>query len=290
MQRSKILIVFLFALFSLNCGSKDVADSESWKEEYGIKPNTGILAGKITLVDDWQNLNAIIYLTDKNHSKLIAYDSISSEGDFIIKNLPEGRYYIRMTDRFVYENIPLDYVGYTMFNEYSCRVVYVNIFQGVITYFVATLPVSFTNTMPTKPLDSCSIKIKYNQEINKQNIINIHSLKNGNKKQNKKKHPDLKGNLKGKIVDAVTNNFIIDATVYLEDIFWITKTDSIGNFEFLNISPGKYTIKAFKSGYHESELTDLQIKSDTTSIAIIRLTNSLIPEKPFTQKWVPLYK
>jgi len=117
-----------------------------------------------------------------------------------------------------------------------------------------------------------------------------------------------KGKIKGHIRE---NSFLDNAMVCIENTFWVTYTDSLGEYQLTDILPGKYTLKAFGGGpriewedagpgpkegmrtlkpknfnwdkimgasYRPKTIENVRVAPDSTSIVNIRLQSTWIPE------------
>ena len=67
--------------------------------------------------------------------------------------------------------------------------------------------------------------------------------------------------IKGKVLDAVTGEPVIGATVTLKDTKFSTIVNLDGSYSFKNIPPGKYDLKVKHVGYEKSKEKDIEIKA-----------------------------
>ncbi len=82
--------------------------------------------------------------------------------------------------------------------------------------------------------------------------------------------------LVGKIVDATTNEPLIGVNVIIVGTSIGSATDIYGHFSILNITPGKYNVKASMIGYTTVILKDVEIYIDRTTNADFKLQPSSI--------------
>ncbi len=126
-----------------------------------------------------------------------------------------------------------------------------------------------------------------------------------------------KGKIKGHVEKSETAS-PVKAMVCIENTFWVTYTDSSGEYQLTNILPGKYTLKAFGGGrrirwtdagpgpeegtrlvkpknsnrhkmtaehYYPRTIKNVRVAPDSTSIVDIQLWSRGIPESPSPIEW-----
>ena len=70
---------------------------------------------------------------------------------------------------------------------------------------------------------------------------------------------------KGAIVGVITNEHadpIINALVYLkkeQELIKVTTTDTLGNYQFLDLKPNTYSINVSYVGYYKKNINDLEV-------------------------------
>ncbi len=73
------------------------------------------------------------------------------------------------------------------------------------------------------------------------------------------------GTLKGSVLDQQTNEPLIGATILIVGTYRGASADIEGNFEFLKLKPGDYSIKVTFIGYGEKQYNDISIKAGQTA-------------------------
>ncbi len=79
------------------------------------------------------------------------------------------------------------------------------------------------------------------------------------------------GELSGSVIDAVKGTPIINAEISTSPSSTIIFTDSLGNYQFTNLTPGSYTVTITKNYYSEASAT-VNITAGTTTTADFALT------------------
>ncbi|MCU0413866.1 MAG: TonB-dependent receptor [Ignavibacteriaceae bacterium] len=80
------------------------------------------------------------------------------------------------------------------------------------------------------------------------------------------------GKLSGSVKDSQTGEPLVGANIILEGTDYGAATNVDGNFVILNISPGNYSVKISYIGYQASQVTDVQIVVDQTTLLPVVLT------------------
>ena len=187
MVYSSMLILIMLIL---GCTTKEISKTNSWYEKYGLEPNTGVLTGKITLNSIWKNKKVFIFLTNKWHGELAAYDSVSSNGYILIKNLRRGRYFIDAYPDslyFIKPNVPFGSLGHSAFSGYNCKSFFIDIEPNQIKYIDCEVPGGYIDESPTiiderfppvkgEFLDSCELRSDV-KELNENNYKSFYLLK-----------------------------------------------------------------------------------------------------------------
>jgi hypothetical protein len=77
-----------------------------------------------------------------------------------------------------------------------------------------------------------------------------------------------KGKIKGHVINSSP---IINALVLIENTFWLTYSDSTGEYQLTDILPGKYTLQAFTEESHTPKtVKNVIVAPDSTSIVNFR--------------------
>ena len=74
-----------------------------------------------------------------------------------------------------------------------------------------------------------------------------------------------KQNIRGLVLDKLTQSPIQGAAVHISNINKTTISDSIGNYTFRELNPGRYDIKVTYSGYKESYIPNIVVTSGKKS-------------------------
>jgi hypothetical protein len=184
MKNLIIISVFILAIINLNCGSSELAAGEQWKEKYGIKLGTGVLAGKIHMAGSGRGGKKIMCLTKGIGGKVETNETIKQNGNLLIKNISPGNYFMTVCDTVIINNkgniSRILFGGYSLFAGYNCRTFYIEIHPDTIHYIDETIPGGYLDEMPKlriddfsepKPyLDSCEVKTEY-KELNETNYL-----------------------------------------------------------------------------------------------------------------------
>ena len=80
-----------------------------------------------------------------------------------------------------------------------------------------------------------------------------------------------KQNIRGLIVDKLTQSPIQGAAIYILNSKKTIKSDSIGNYTFSELNPGRYDLKITYSGYKESYISNVMVTSGKETILDIGL-------------------
>ncbi|MBP1683317.1 MAG: Outer rane receptor protein, partial [Ignavibacteriaceae bacterium] len=80
------------------------------------------------------------------------------------------------------------------------------------------------------------------------------------------------GKLSGSVKDSQTGEPLVGANIIIEGTDYGAATNVDGNFVILNISPGNYSVKISYIGYQASQVTDVQIIVDQTTLLPVVLT------------------
>ena len=80
-----------------------------------------------------------------------------------------------------------------------------------------------------------------------------------------------KQNIRGLIVDKLTQSPIQGAAIYISNSKKTIKSDSIGNYTFSELNPGRYDLKITYSGYKESYISNVMVTSGKETILDIGL-------------------
>ncbi len=95
----------------------------------------------------------------------------------------------------------------------------------------------------------------------------------------------LKQTIKGTIIDEQSGNYIVGATVMVEQITdAITKTNSQGNFEIKNIPIGRHNVKVTYIGYEDAFITNIEVTSSKEIILEIKIKEKVIKGEIVTVK------
>jgi len=101
------------------------------------------------------------------------------------------------------------------------------------------------------------------------------------------------GKIVGKVTDAETREPLIGVNVILEGTTIGAATDLDGEFLILNVSPGRYSLKASMIGYQKMQVTGVKVSVDLTTEVNFTLASSVIEmgesvtvvaERPLIQK------
>ncbi len=79
------------------------------------------------------------------------------------------------------------------------------------------------------------------------------------------------GKIAGKIIDAQTGEALPFVNVIVEGTSTGAATDIDGNYFIINLSPGKYSVKASAIGYNSVSITDISVASGFTSTVDFKL-------------------
>ena len=80
-----------------------------------------------------------------------------------------------------------------------------------------------------------------------------------------------KQNIRGLIIDKLTQSPIQGAAIYISNSKKTIKSDSIGNYTFSELNPGRYDLKITYSGYKESYISNVMVTSGKETILDIGL-------------------
>ncbi len=100
------------------------------------------------------------------------------------------------------------------------------------------------------------------------------------------------GKIVGKIVDAVTKEPLIGASVVVTGTSYGAATNINGEYLIINVSPGTYTVKASYVGYNETRVENVRVYADLTTQTDLTLSNRqlqtkdiiVVAEKPLINK------
>jgi hypothetical protein len=77
--------------------------------------------------------------------------------------------------------------------------------------------------------------------------------------------------LRGSVRDADNGQFLTGATVYLKNIKKGTDTDTLGDFRFTDLAPGRYTIEVSFLGYQQLEMAEVLVSTGKEQVLDIEL-------------------
>jgi hypothetical protein len=190
MKNLTIISILILAIINLNCGSSEIAEKDQWKEKYNIEPNTGVLFGKVKTIDVFEGKEVVIYLKEDWNNIPFAYDTVSTNGYFLIKNISEGKHFIDVVEayNFTPQKRPSVVMNARPFTGYRCGTFFIIINNETIQYINVTVPGELIHKLPMvwdrdPPeqkafLDSCQL-IQDQEELNEENYLKIINLKNG---------------------------------------------------------------------------------------------------------------
>ncbi len=97
---------------------------------------------------------------------------------------------------------------------------------------------------------------------------------------------NLKGKIKGHVEKSETSS-LLQSMIAIENTFWVAYTDTLGEYQLINILPGKYTLKVFgMSGHYRSRIAkNVRVAPDSASIVDIELRSEFIPENLPPIEW-----
>jgi hypothetical protein len=168
-------VIIVISQLNLGCGNIDLFKVHSWKEKYSLKPNTGILTGKISVKGDWKGKRIIIFVKDSINGKLAVFDTLDLVGHFLIKNLKKGKYIISANE-LVNNNTATLYKPFDRcsFAGSNCQYLYLDITPDIIKHITATVPGGFTDEMAPAFFYKDTCKIEYtSEELNEANYLKI---------------------------------------------------------------------------------------------------------------------
>jgi hypothetical protein len=188
----KFISILLLLLNTFNCGSSQPSE-EIWKEKYNLESNTGVLFGKIKLVEflAGKDKDIIFYISKEQYGKPFLFDTLKN-GYLLINNIPEGRYFIDIAkvSGFSPQRASAFFLETIIFKGYNCRSFFIINKQNTISYIEVTVPgdridelgqvVPPGKTPLSQPFypDSCQI-ITEDQVLNQVNYLRIYKLKHG---------------------------------------------------------------------------------------------------------------
>ncbi len=79
------------------------------------------------------------------------------------------------------------------------------------------------------------------------------------------------GSIKGKVIDKITKQYLPFATIQIVNSAKGTLTDTLGNFSFLNVDEGSYSIIINSVGYQEQRINDLRVIRNKVNYVEIEL-------------------
>src|SRR5688572_12639100 len=83
-----------------------------------------------------------------------------------------------------------------------------------------------------------------------------------------------KSSLTGKVIDKVTNEPLIGASILLKGTQYGAIADDNGNYKILNIKPGEYTVEISYIGYEKIVYTAIKIKEGENKVISAKLGES----------------
>lgn len=87
------------------------------------------------------------------------------------------------------------------------------------------------------------------------------------------------GKITGKISDAATKDNLPGAIILIEGTKIGVASDADGSYRLINVPPGRYSLKVSLVSYAKTTVSDIDVKSDETTIVNVALTASAIDMK-----------
>ena len=100
-------------------------------------------------------------------------------------------------------------------------------------------------------------------------FVGLSNINAENKENTKEAKASLTTSISGTITDAATGENLVGVKVVLEELNTAVYTDFDGNFEFTDVTVGKYTVSTEYVSYKSNETIEVNTnKSDCVKIAL----------------------
>ena len=84
------------------------------------------------------------------------------------------------------------------------------------------------------------------------------------------------GSVTGRVTDKKTGEPLVGASVVVEGTELGNATDLNGQYQIINIPPGKYTLVSSYTGYNNQKVTDVLVIQDNTATVDFKMGSTLI--------------